>query len=69
VEPSEDTLSGRDGLSLVARFLRQGGWLEQIAASFTGLRKSRKGQSVAEVFNQLIFFFFYGTRRQVVHFV
>jgi hypothetical protein len=32
--------------------------LEQIGAGFTGLRKSRKGQPVAEVFKQLICFFF-----------
>jgi hypothetical protein len=41
-------------LSLVARFVRHGGWLEQIASGFTGLRKSRKGQPVDEVFKQLI---------------
>jgi len=52
----------------VARFLRQGGRLKQIASGFTGLRKSRKGQPVAEVFKQLICFFFDGTRRYVVHF-
>jgi hypothetical protein len=68
VEPTDDTLSGRGGLSLVARFLRHGGWLEQIAAGFTALRKSRKGQPVTEVFKQLICFFFDGSRRHVVHF-
>jgi Transposase DDE domain group 1 len=68
VEPTEDTLSGRGGLSLVARFLRHGGWLEQIASGFTGLRKSRKGQPVGEVFKQLICFFFDGSRRHLVHF-
>jgi hypothetical protein len=68
VEPTEDTLSSRGGLSLVARFLRHGGWLEQIASAFTGLRKSRKGQPVGEVFKQLICFFFDGTRRHLVHF-
>jgi hypothetical protein len=68
VEPTEDTLSGRAGLSLVSRFLRHGGWLEQIAAGFSGLRKSRKGQPVAEVFKQLICFFFDGSRRHLVHF-
>jgi hypothetical protein len=68
VEPTEDTLSSRGGLSLVARFLRQGGWLKQMAAGFTGLRKSRKGQPVEEVFKQLICFFFDGTRRHLVHF-
>jgi len=68
VEPTDDTLSGRAGLSLVSRFLRHGGWLEQIAAAFSGLRKSRKGQPVAEVFKQLICFFFDGSRRHLVHF-
>jgi len=68
VQPTEDTLSSRGGLSLVARFVRHGGWLEQIASGFTGLRKSRKGQSVDEVFKQLICFFFDGTRRHLVHF-
>ena len=53
VQPTEDTLSSRGGLSLVARFVRHGGWLEQIASGFTGLRKSRKGQPVDEVFKQL----------------
>ena len=68
VEPTEDTLSSRGGLSLVARFLRHGGWLEQIASGFAGLRKSRKGQPVAEVFKQVICFFFDGSRRHLVHF-
>jgi hypothetical protein len=41
VEPTEDTLSSRGGLSLVARFLRHGGWLKQIASGFTALRDVR----------------------------
>jgi len=68
VQPTEDTLSSRGGLSLVTRFLRHGKWLEQIASKFVGLRKSRKGQPVDEVFKQVICFFFDGTRRHLVHF-
>jgi len=36
VQPTEDTLSSRGGLSLVARFVRHGGWLEQIAVRLHG---------------------------------
>jgi hypothetical protein len=68
VEPTDEILSGRAGLSLISRFPRHGGWLEQIAAGFTALRNSRKGQPVAEVFKQLICFFFDGSRRHRVHF-
>jgi hypothetical protein len=49
VQPTEDTLSSRSrgGLSLVARFVRYGGWLEQIASGFTGLRKLMYGDGLA----------------------
>jgi len=43
------------------------GWSKS-PSGFTGLRKSRKGQPVDEVFKQLICFFFDGTRRHLVHF-
>jgi len=44
------------------------GRLEQIASGFTELRKSRKSQPVAEVFKQVICFFFDGTRLHLVYF-
>jgi len=68
VEITKDTLTSRGGLSLFVRYLRSIGLLPHLESEFDGIRKSRKGQSVAEIFKQLFCFFLDGTSRHLIHF-
>jgi hypothetical protein len=68
VEVTNDTLTSRGGLSLFVRYLRNIGLLAHLESEFGGLRKSRKGQTVAEIFKQLFCFFLDGTSRHLIHF-
>jgi len=68
VEPCDDTLSGRGGLVLFARYLERIGLHGAITALFGGLRKSRKGLPVWETFVQMLCFFADGTSCHLVHF-
>jgi hypothetical protein len=68
VEVTNDTLTSRGGLSLFVRYLRNSGLLPHLESKFGSIRKSRKGQTVAEIFKQLFCFFIDGTSRHVVYF-
>jgi len=50
VEVTKDTLTSRGGLSLFVRYLRNIELLPHLESEFGGLRKSRKGQPVTEIF-------------------
>ncbi|MBW1697566.1 MAG: IS1380 family transposase [Deltaproteobacteria bacterium] len=68
VEVTNDTLTSRGGLSLFVRYLRGIGLLAHLESVFGSIRKSRKGQSVTEIFKQLFCFFVDGTSRHLVYF-
>jgi len=51
VEITNDTLTGRGGLSLFARYLRNIHIFQQIDTFFGSMRRSRKGQPITEIFN------------------
>lgn len=68
VEVTADTLTGRGGLSLFVRYLRGIGVAPQLETFFGSLRRSRKGQAIAEVFKQLFCFLLDGTSRHLVYF-
>ena len=68
VEITPDTLTGRGGLSLFVRYLRNIGIFPQLETFFGSLRRSRKGQAVSEIFKQLFCFFIDGTSRHLVYF-
>ncbi|MBW1924811.1 MAG: hypothetical protein JRJ35_15195 [Deltaproteobacteria bacterium] len=68
VEVTSETLTGRGGLSLFVRYLRNVGIYPQLETFFRSLRRSRKGQPVTEIFKQLFCFFLDGTSRHLVHF-
>jgi len=68
VEITSETLTGRGGLSLFVRYLRNIGIYPQLETFFRSLRRSRKGQPVTEIFKQLFCFFLDGTSRHLVHF-
>lgn len=63
-----DVLTGRGGLILFVRYLAGVGVLEWMERLFSGVRKSRKGQPLAEVFKQMLCFFMDGSSRHLVHF-
>ena len=65
---TSDTLTSRGGLALFARYLRNSGILPQIDKLFGGIRKSVKGQSVVEIFKQILCNFADGTSRHLVHY-
>ena len=68
VEITSDTLTGRGGLSLFARYLRNIQIYQEIETFFGAMRRSRKGQPIIEVFKQLLCFFIDGTSRHLVYF-
>lgn len=65
---TSDTLTPRGGLSLFVRYLRNSGVMVYLERLFGSIRKSAKGQAVAEIFKQLFCFFLDGTSRHLVHF-
>jgi len=68
VEITSETLTGRGGLSLFVRYLRNIGIYPQLETFFGSIRRSRKGQPITEVFKQIFCFFLDGTSRHLVHF-
>ena len=68
VETTNDTLTGRGGLILFVRYLKAIGILDRMEQCFGHFRKSRKGQSVTEIFKQLWCFFLDGTSRHLTYF-
>ena len=68
VEMTSDQLSGRGGLSLFVRYLKNIALNPHLERLFGSLRKSRKGLPVVEVFKQLLCFFVDGTSRHLSHF-
>jgi hypothetical protein len=65
---TSDTLTSRGGLVLFARYFRNSGILPQIDKLFGGIRKSAKGQSVVEIFKQILCNFVDGTSRHLIHY-
>jgi hypothetical protein len=68
IEMTSDTLTSRGGLSLFVRYLRNISLSPHLERLFGTIRKSAKGQVVAEVFKQLFCFFMDGTSRHLVQF-
>ncbi len=68
VESTSDTMTSRAGLSLFVRYLEKIGTLAYLVRLFGGVRKSRKGVPVEEVFKQLFCFFLDGTSSSLSYF-
>lgn len=68
VEITGDTLTGRGGLALFSRYVRNVGIFSELERLFGALRKSGKGLSVAALFHQIFCFLVDGTSRHLVHF-
>lgn len=65
---TEDTLTGRGGLALFSRYVRNLGLLPYLERLFGPLRRSGKGQAVSVLFHQLFCFLVDGTSRHLVYF-
>ena len=65
---TNDTLTSRGGLSLFVRYLDRIGVLTHIHRLFGGIRKSRKGRAVEEIFRQVLCNFVDGTSRHLVYY-
>lgn len=65
---TSDTLTGRGGLSLFVRYLRNVEIFPQLETFFGSLRRSRKGQPISDIFKQLFCFFIDGTSRHLTYF-
>ena len=63
-----DTLTGRGGLALFSRYVRNTGIFAHLDRLFGPLRESGKGLSVNELFHQLFCFLADGTSRHLVYF-
>ncbi|MDG5817160.1 IS1380 family transposase [Chitinispirillales bacterium ANBcel5] len=68
VEITNDTLSGRGGLSFILRYLDRTGFLPMIEEKFGHLRKSGKGESISECARQFISFCMDGTKHSIARF-
>jgi len=67
VEVTSDTLTGRGGLVLFSRYMRNLGILPELERLFGEIRKSGKGLGVAALFHQLFCFLVDGTSRHLVY--
>lgn len=63
-----DTLTSRAGLSLFARYAHETGVLARLEQGFSGVRGSRKGQPVGEIFKQVLCFLLDGSSRHLRYF-
>jgi len=65
---TDDVLTSRGGLALFVRYLRGIDLLPHVSRLYGGLRGSRKGAGISELFKQLICHFVDGTSRHVTRF-
>jgi len=68
IETTTDTLTGRAGLALFSRYLRNLGLFAALERLFGSLRKSEKGLPIPVLFHQLFCFFLDGTDFSLVRF-
>jgi hypothetical protein len=68
IEETTDTLTGRAGLALFARYLDGIGLQWFVERWFGPLRKSDKGMAVSECFRQVLLFLLDGTSRHLTYF-
>ena len=68
IEITRDNMTGRGGLALLPRYLRELDLLPHLDRLFGTVRKNGKGVSVREMFKQMICFFVDGTSRHLSYF-
>jgi hypothetical protein len=68
VDVTTDVLTGRAGLTLFVRYLRNISLFPYLEQLFGKIRRNRKGQEISVIFKQLFCFFLDGTSRHLVYF-
>ncbi len=68
IEITNDTITGRAGLSLFVRYLRGIDLSPHLERLFGSMRRSQKGLPITAIFKQLLCFFVDGTSSHLVHF-
>jgi hypothetical protein len=68
VEITTDTLTSRGGMSLLVKYLQAIAIVPLLLEKFGGLKKSRKGVTLKNLFFQGLCFFLEGTSRHLTHF-
>lgn len=68
IDTTSERLTGRGGLALFVRYLRELDLMEHLDRLFGSMRKSSKGLPVTALFKQLFCFFLDGTSRHLVYF-
>jgi len=68
VQATNDCLTSRAGLNLLARYLRGIGLFSHINRLFGSMRKNPKGTPIDEIIKQVLCFLFDGTSRHLTHF-
>jgi len=68
IEPTDETLTDRGGIALFVRYLTGIGIYSLLEKFFGKMRKSRKGLPVANIFKQLLCYFFDGTKFSLTRF-
>jgi hypothetical protein len=68
IATTNDTITGRGGLSLFSRYLEQIGIWEMLDSKFGLLRRSSNGLPLWVLFKQVFCFFFDGTCRHLTYF-
>ncbi len=68
VEVTGDTLTGRGGMTLFARYMETVGIYAMLLNAFGYIRKSKKGVEVGNIFKQVLCFFYDRTSRHLRYF-
>jgi hypothetical protein len=68
IDETEDTLTGRGGMSFFVRYLKNIGIFPLLLQYFAPLRRSQKGQPIEDIFKQIFCWLFDGTSRHISYF-
>lgn len=68
IQPTDERLTSRGGLTLFQRYLNSTGWPDLLAETFSYLRKNAKGIGVKDFFEQIFAFWADGTGQHLTYF-
>lgn len=68
IQPTEERLTSRGGLTLFQRYLQETGWCDHLADTFSYLRRSAKGIGLTDFFEQMFAFWADGTGQHLTYF-
>lgn len=68
IEPTDQRLTSRGGLTLFQRYIQQTGWPDHFAETFSYLRRSAKGIKLDDAFEQILAFWMDGTGQHLTYF-